>query len=77
MTEQVKVMAISTQVDPKERLEAARREGYVTFIYHHADPKGDIVHSRFLLVHSDTELKEKIALLNEDRSLVDEVRRLA
>ena len=73
----MRVVVISTQAEPQERLETARQQGYITFIYHHADPFGDFVQSRFLHVHSDTELKEKINLLSADPTLIDEVRRLS
>lgn len=71
----VKVVAISTEDEARERYQAARAQGYVTFIYEHADPLRQLASDKFVYVTSDKELNEKIQLLCADSMLVDEVKR--
>lgn len=70
----MKVVAISTEHDTQARYEEARAQGFVTFVYRHADPLSNIVRDKFLLVSSDDELVEKIELLRADAVTRDEVR---
>ena len=70
----MKVVAISTPEEARERLISARDMGYVTFIYDHVDPKHELLEEGFLYVSSDDELKEKLHLLKMDISTVDLLR---
>lgn len=72
----IKVVAISTEDEARARYEAARAQGYVTFIYEHADPLQQLATDKFVYVRSDKELSEKIQLLVADRNLIEEVKRL-
>ena len=71
----MRVVAISTEDEAKQRYEAAKSQGYVTFIYDHADPLHELASNKFVYVSSDRELNEKIQLLQADHSLVEEVMR--
>ncbi len=69
----MKFSAISAKDGAAERLHTSLAQGYLTFIYHHADPGHILVRDKFLYVHSDSELVEKINLLKCDftiRSLI-------
>ncbi len=72
----VKVVAISTEDEAQERFFEAKQQGYVTFVYEHADPLRILTHNKFLYVVGDDELKEKIELLHADPQVVEELRRL-
>lgn len=71
----MKVIAISSLVDAKDRLEEARTQGYMTFVYHHADPNHTLLNDKFLYVGSDEELREKLHLLKMDVSTIDLIQR--
>ena len=71
----IKVVAISTEDEARQRYEAAKAQGYVTFIYDHADPLRSLAADKFVYVSSDKELDEKIQLLRADQSLVETVMR--
>ena len=71
----MRVVAISTEDEARQRYEAAKAQGYVTFIYEHADPLRQLSTNKFVYVSSDKELDEKIQLLQADRSLIEEVMR--
>lgn len=71
----MRVVAISTEDEARQRYEAAKAQGYVTFIYEHADPLRQLATNKFVYVTSDRELDEKIQLLQADRSLIEEVMR--
>lgn len=53
----------------------ARGQGYITFIYEHADPKRALCENKFFYVRSDAELMEKIHFLEADVSVQEEVAR--
>ncbi len=71
----IKIVAISTEDEARQRYEAARAQGYVTFIYDHADPLHELASDKFVYVSSDRELQEKINLLRADSSLIETVMR--
>jgi hypothetical protein len=71
----MKVVAISNPQEPAALLERAAQEGYVTFIFEHADPAHALSSHKFSYVRSDEELEEKINLLKADPSVVEEVAR--
>lgn len=71
----MKVVAISTEDQAAERYHVARSQGYVTFIYDHADPLHQLATDKFVYVSSDRELSEKIALVQADVTVADEVLR--
>jgi hypothetical protein len=71
----VKVVAISNPDGAADLLTKARSNGYITFVYHHADPLGELLSNKFLYVSSDDELMEKLTLLRQDAAVVDEVAR--
>ena len=71
----MKVVAISTEAEARQRYEAAKAQGYVTFIYDHADPLRVLADNKFVYVSSDKELADKIRLVQADRCLADEVMR--
>lgn len=72
----MKVVAISTEEETRERFDQARAQGFVTFVYRHADPLGTMGVDKFLRVSSDEELSEKIELLKADAISYDQVRTL-
>jgi hypothetical protein len=72
----MKVVAISTEEATQERFDQARAQGFVTFVYRHADPLEAIEVDKFLRVSSDQELAEKIELLEADAISYDQVRSL-
>ena len=71
----MKIAVISTPTEAAAVLERTRGQGYITFMYHHADPKHELLPDKFLYVHSDEELKEKVTLLKEDVSIRDLIQR--
>lgn len=71
----MKVMAISSKHDTAARLQESQRQGYITFIYHHADPRHELLSDKFLYVRDDEELKEKICLLKADVTVQDQIRK--
>lgn len=71
----MKVVAISTKEDVAVRYAAARQQGYVTFIYEHADPKRELTREPFVYVQDDTELLEKLRLVEADVTVADELQR--
>jgi len=71
----VKVTSLSTAETLQEDFITAKQQGYVTFIYCSADPKKTLASNKFLYVRSPEELSEKIALLEADKLVVDEVMR--
>ena len=67
----MKIVAISSVTDAKTLLAESQRQGYLTFIYHHADPQHTLLRDKFLYVHDDAELAEKIQLLKLDFTAKD------
>ena len=70
----MKVIAISAIEGAAEILRKALSQGYLTFIYHHADPARKLVRDKFLYIHDDAELMEKLALLRADITIKDSIR---
>ena len=66
----MKVIALSCIDEVSDLLSASQAQGYVTFIYHHADPEHSLLRDKFLYVHSDDELAEKIELLKKDVTIL-------
>lgn len=71
----MKIIAISTEDDTAERYQLAKSNGYITFIYEHADPLRKLASDKFMYVSSDEELAEKIMLVKSDFMVAEEVRR--
>lgn len=71
----MRVVAISTEAETRQRYEAAKAQGYVTFIYEHADPAQVLTDESFMYVRSDDELVEKLALVRADPLVADQLRR--
>ena len=71
----MKVTVISTMDGASERYHAAQQQGYITFIYTHADPFRLITTDKFMYVQDDAELSEKLHLLRMDPTAVDQVLR--
>lgn len=71
----MKVVAISNPLSPAVSFAFAKALGYITFIYHHADPKHTLSPHKFTYVHTDEELQEKIQLLAQDVTIQEEVLR--
>lgn len=71
----MKVIVISTPDETLERYQAARQQGYITFIYDHADPFKRLMADKFMYVQDDAELSEKLYLLKMDPTVVDQVLR--
>jgi hypothetical protein len=67
----MKAVAISSTREVRELVEQARAQGYLTFIYHHADPEHALLDDAFLYVYSDEELREKLELLRCDVTAID------
>jgi hypothetical protein len=70
----MKVNAISSADDVKTLLAACQQQGYLTFIYHHADPKHLLLQDKFMYVNDDEELNEKLLLLKLDITAKDLIR---
>lgn len=68
-TRMPRVVAISSPEVTAERLLEVQRQGFLVFIYHHADPSHSLIADKFAYIHSDEELVEKMALLRLDRSV--------
>ena len=71
----MKIQAISTLQDAAERFKISKDNGYVTFIYRHADPHFKIGMPKFMYVTDDQELNEKVRLLKADVTVLEEVLR--
>ena len=71
----MKIVAISSTHDVGALLTESQSHGYITFIYHHADPKHELLSDKFLYVHTDEELLEKLALLKIDVTAQDLIRK--
>lgn len=67
----MKINAISSPDGAETLLLESQQQGYLTFIYHHADPKHLLLRDKFMYVHDDKELLEKINLLKLDRTAKD------
>ena len=70
----MKIIALSNKDDLERRLQESRDAGYVTFIYHHADPTHALLKDKFLYVNGDDELLEKVNLLRADITVRDQLR---
>lgn len=71
----MKVIAISNIAEASTAFAEAKKLGYITFIYDHADPEHRLAANKFSYVSSDEELLEKINLLQLDISVQEEVSR--
>lgn len=67
----MKVVAISSTDAPSARLRECQQAGYLTFIYHHADPTHALLRDKFMYIHDDEELTEKLHLLKLDFTAKD------
>lgn len=65
------VVAISSPDEAPTLLRECQELGYVAFVYHHADPEHKLLRDKFLYVHDDAELTEKIKLLKSDSTVKD------
>lgn len=72
-----KIMVITNKAESlKQQVQLSRSHGYITFVESRLDPAQKLGLDPFLYVHTDAEIKEKIALINSDFSIKDEVQRL-
>lgn len=71
----MKVLVISTQENTELRYLSALEQGYITFVFDHADPEKTLASNKFMYVGSDEELSEKLDLLRADPTVVDQVLR--
>lgn len=67
----MKVLAISSKEGASDLLVTSQRQGYLTFVYHHADPDHVLLRDKFLYVHDDEELLEKLKLMKLDMTAQD------
>jgi len=67
----MKVVAISSMDAPAAKLRECQQLGYLTFIYHHADPTHALLRDKFMYIHDDEELNEKLLLLKLDFTAKD------
>jgi hypothetical protein len=67
----MKIAAISNPDGASEALNACQAQGYIVFVYKHADPELLLLRDKFLYVGSDKELDEKIKLLRADFTITD------
>lgn len=70
----MKIVAISSANDASTLLAESQRQGYLTFVYHHADPQHKLLRDKFMYVHDDAELVEKVNLLKLDFTAKDLIR---
>ena len=71
----MKVLAISSTEGVSDLLVTSQSQGYLTFVYHHADPEHLLLRDKFLYVHDDEELIEKLKLLKLDMTVQDLIKR--
>jgi hypothetical protein len=71
----MKVVVISNMDTALAAFRTARQQGYITFIYNHADPQHTLSDHKFTYVGSDEELVEKINLLKQDPTVQEQVTR--
>lgn len=71
----MKFMAVSTEDNAATALHLAISQGFITFIYEHADPLRRLCSNKFLYVHDDQELKEKMDLVKAEPIILDELSR--
>lgn len=72
-----KIMVISNKADSlKWQVQLSRSHGYITFVESSLDPEQTLGLDPFLYVRTDAEIQEKIALINSDFSIRDEVQLL-
>lgn len=71
----MKIVALSNAETVRESYHEARAQGYIVFIYEHADPLHSLSAEKFVYVLSDEELVEKISLLRADSCAVEEIAR--
>lgn len=72
---QMKINVISTTDNIYARYTQACLDGFITFIYRHADPKEELLSIPFMYVDSDEELNMKIKMLSGDISIIMELYR--
>lgn len=72
---EMKINVISTTDDINNRYEQACRDGFITFIYRHADPLEELLSVPFMYVDTDEELDMKIKMLSGDISIIMELYR--
>jgi hypothetical protein len=70
----MKVTAISSTEGVSDLLVTSQGQGYLTFLYHHADPEHKLLRDKFLYVHDDEELVEKLKLMKLDMTAQDLIR---
>lgn len=70
----MKIAVISEKAHLQEQVRDYTAAGFIVFIYHHVDPDHELAHKRFLYIHDEAELKEKINLLNSDVTVQDLLR---
>lgn len=70
----MRYVAISSTDGAEALLLESQRQGYLTFIYHHADPEHLLLRDKFLYVHDDQELADKVRLLKADMTAKDLIR---
>lgn len=71
----MRAVVISNPEGASTLLRRAQDEGYITFVYSHADPLEQLGLRKFMYISSDEELTEKLALLSADHVARDEVTR--
>ena len=71
----MKIKTLNASENIKEDFDLARRDGYITFIYVSADPEKTVGTNKFFYVRSPEELSEKIALIEADKLVEEEVKR--
>lgn len=71
----MKICVISNPASPATAFARAKAFGYLTFIYDHADPERTLSANKFLYIHDDDELKEKLTLISNDPTIIDQITR--
>lgn len=71
----MKIVAISNPDMAEASWLTALHHGYITFIYHHADPAHLLSTNKFIYVSTDEELQEKINLVKLDHTVQEEILR--
>lgn len=69
----MKVIALSNIATAATAFIEARRLGYITFIYSHADPERSLSPNKFSYVNDDEELVEKINFVKLSKSVQEEI----
>lgn len=71
----MKIAVINSPNEARSLLNDNQHQGFITFIYHVADPEHALLRDKFLYIRDEAELREKVNLLEADVTIRDLLRR--